>query len=75
MVASDEACEACGERHAATGAIVGVLAVPIVDGLAFGWERRRNTYRGEGRSRSPASIAPLAVPVEGGFVGGVVGRW
>lgn len=77
MGASRRACESCRERSAATGAIVGVLAVPIIDGLAFGWERRHNTYRGVSPPRSFASIAPIAVSVEGGFVGGVVvvGRW
>lgn len=62
----------CRERSAGWGAAIGVLSAPIIDGLALGWQKKRDTYHGA-RGGIFASIAPTVIPVRSGAAFGVGG--
>jgi hypothetical protein len=63
----------CRERAAGWGALVGVLATPLVDGLALGWEKKRDTRFADRPGAGIASVEPVAISVGGGVALGVGG--
>lgn len=80
LAASTGRCDdrACRDRYAGVGALIGVLSVPVIDGLALGWDKRHNSYRhaeNDSPRRPFASIAPVSIPVRGGMGAGVAGTW
>jgi hypothetical protein len=63
--------DACTGKAIAVGAAVGLFLAPFVDGLALGWDKRRNTYHGDDR----ALVVPSVVPVRGGASVGIAGSF
>lgn len=61
----------CAEDGMIWGAIAGVLAAPLVDGLVLGWEKKHGAVR----DVPVGFLVPYAAPTAGGAVVGVSGAF
>lgn len=59
----------CRANGAVWGAVTGMMAAPLIDGLSLGWERKGGTAAGPSNVAAAPTILPSVTPLrEGGVV-------
>jgi hypothetical protein len=57
----------CRARSADWGALAGVLAAPLVDGLALGWTKHASSHHAASDRGPKLAMAPVVAPTKGGM--------
>lgn len=66
--------EGCAETPAAWGALIGVLAAPVFDGLILGWEKKHSGAPRMGSVSRGPTMVPTMSTIPGGVMFGVAGN-